>query len=327
MLKLVCLHVSVDLQIHTNTLEVFDISFFRTNPHPFYTLAAELYPGRYRPTPTHAFLNLLHRKSLLLAHFTQNIDCLDLAAGLPASKTIEAHGSFAKQSCIDCHVSYPEDKMREAIESKEPARCGSCAGLVKPDIVFFGEALPPAFHEARQTLPQQADLCIVMGTSLTVQPFASLPQLVPEECPRILVNMEQVGGLGSRADDVLLLGSCDEGVRKLCDVLGWREELERLWREVCPEEVQEERAPRTKEQEIEDEVEKLTQDVDKSLKLAREHDHTTREELGVKIGKHMSGGMENSEMNSGGPAVSKDGQRRDVSGLDHVFPHVKSNLS
>lgn len=218
--------------------------------------------------------------------------------------------------------------MRVAIESKDPARCDSCNGLVKPDIVFFGEALPPAFHEARQTLPQQADLCIVMGTSLTVQPFASLPQLVPEECPRLLFNMEQVGGLGSRADDVLVLGSCDDGVRKLCDVLGWREELESLWREVCPEgQGKEEKVPRTKEEDVEDEVEKLTREVDRSLKLAGEHDRSTREELEGRVERHVDGETEEPEKDGEGLAVMQDGRKKDEGGLKHVFPHLKSNLS
>jgi hypothetical protein len=54
-----------------------------------------------------------------------------------------------------------------------------------------------------------------MGTSLTVQPFASLPQMAKEDVPRLLINQEQVGDLGTRADDVLLLGDCDSGVRKV----------------------------------------------------------------------------------------------------------------
>jgi NAD-dependent histone deacetylase SIR2 len=75
---------------------VFEISYFRENPHPFYALAQELYPGSYRPTITHSFISLLHKKGLLLKLFTQNIDCLEREAGVPDDKIIEAHGSFAK---------------------------------------------------------------------------------------------------------------------------------------------------------------------------------------------------------------------------------------
>jgi NAD+-dependent protein deacetylase SIR2 len=75
---------------------VFSIDYFRNKPEPFYILAQELYPGKYRPTITHSFINLLHKKGLLLKLFTQNIDCLEREAGVPGDKIIEAHGSFAK---------------------------------------------------------------------------------------------------------------------------------------------------------------------------------------------------------------------------------------
>ena len=80
---------------------VFDISFFRDNPLPFYMLAHELYPGKYRPTIAHSFIRLLSDKGLLLKLFTQNIDCLERKAGVPDDKIIEAHGSFAQQHCIE----------------------------------------------------------------------------------------------------------------------------------------------------------------------------------------------------------------------------------
>jgi NAD+-dependent protein deacetylase SIR2 len=76
---------------------------------------------------------------------------------------------------------------------------------------------------------ESADLLIVIGTSLTVHPFASLAGMVEDSCPRVLINLDQVGDFGSRADDVILLGKCDEIVTELCKELGWKEELLRLW--------------------------------------------------------------------------------------------------
>lgn len=250
---------------------VFDISFFRENPIPFYTLAHELYPGRYRPTITHSFIALLHKKELLYKLFTQNIDCLEREAGVPDDLIVEAHGSFARQSCIDCHAPYPADLMRERIDKKEVPRCRApgCSGLVKPEIVFFGEQLPASFFENR-TKPAEADLAIVLGTSLTVQPFASLPGFCGEGVPRLLINKEQVGGLGSRADDVLELGDCDEGVRRLAEALGWLDELEREWAKTAPSKASAHLEAK-KEKEPEDEVEKLTREVDESLKISEKH--------------------------------------------------------
>ncbi|KAF2478266.1 NAD-dependent deacetylase sirtuin-2, partial [Lindgomyces ingoldianus] len=248
---------------------VFNISYFRSNPLPFYTLAQELYPGNYRPTITHSFINLLHQKGLLLKLFTQNIDCLEREAGLPDDMIVEAHGSFAKQSCIECKTPYPEELMKKAIREKSVPRClsDSCDGLVKPEIVFFGESLPEEFFMNRH-LPSQADLCIIMGTSLSVHPFAGLPQLCADETPRVLINQDQVGEVGSRTDDVLLLGDCDDGVKRLAEACGWLEELEEMWRRTAPEKAKEEEKPKkTRDEELEDEVEKLTREVEQSLKL------------------------------------------------------------
>jgi NAD-dependent histone deacetylase SIR2 len=164
---------------------MFDYSFFRSNPVPFYDFAHELYPGKYRPTITHYFVRLLSDKGLLFKLFTQNIDCLERQAGIPGHKIVEAHGSFARQSCIECKAAYPDDLMKEAIQRKEVPYCTTpqCNGVVKPEIVFFGEQLPEEFLKGLSLLPD-ADLCIVMGTSLSVHPFASLPSLCSEGVPR-----------------------------------------------------------------------------------------------------------------------------------------------
>ncbi|RMZ22825.1 hypothetical protein D0859_13150 [Hortaea werneckii] len=262
---------------------VFDIGYFRENPEPFYTLAHELYPGKYRPTITHSFIKLLQDKGTLLKLFTQNIDCLEREAGVSDDKIIEAHGSFARQSCIECGESYPEDEIKKHIDSKEIPRCHSCKGLVKPEIVFFGEQLPAAFFQNRM-LPSQADLCIVMGTSLTVQPFASLPQMTREQTPRVLINKERVGGIGSQPDDILLLGDCDDGVRRFAKACGWLEDLEKLWAQTAPKSATEtlekpaEEAKQDKDEALDNEINKLTREVDETLNLSKWHTEKARGE-------------------------------------------------
>ncbi|KAL2002627.1 hypothetical protein VTN02DRAFT_6335 [Thermoascus thermophilus] len=260
---------------------VFDIHFFRQNPRPFYALARELAPGRYRPTIAHSFVKLLYQKGRLLKHFTQNIDCLERQAGLPGEMIVEAHGSFATQHCIDCKSPFPDDLMKQHVEKGEVPLCQRCNGIVKPDIVFFGEALPEDFFLNR-TLPAAADLCIVMGTSLSVQPFASLPGFCKEGVPRVLINLERVGGLGSRPDDVLLLGDCDAGVRKFARALGWLDELEQLWAETNPDRKarEAESAPlKTRDERLRDEVERLTEEVDRTLAVSNAHQDRVRRHL------------------------------------------------
>ena len=218
------------------------------------------------------------------------------------------------------------------IEKMEVPHCirKSCNGLVKPDIVFFGEALPESFHRNR-SLPAKADLAIIMGTSLTVQPFASLPSFVREEIPRVLINYERVGGLGSRADDVLLLEDCDAGVRKFADALGWREELEREWARSNPnkgerkEQEEQEALPKTRQEKLDDEVEKLTKDIDNSLKLSEETSDRIKAELEKATSPSKSKSSSSSSSKPSDILTTPQTTTSTNSGLNHVFPHLSED--
>ena len=211
--------------------DVFDVEFFRINPKPFYKVLKDLHPAKYAPTLSHYFLTLLEQKGLLSMVFTQNIDCLELRAGLSSDKLVQAHGTFATQRCVDCHTPYPDHDMNAAVKGRCVPRCFAtgCNSPVKPDIVFFGEPLPPHFYNNRE-LVGCADLVLIIGTSLSVQPFSSLPNIAPSGTPRVLFNLERVGQLGTRPDDVLVLGPIDAGIRKLAEELDWLQELDDMWR-------------------------------------------------------------------------------------------------
>ncbi|XP_039267716.2 NAD-dependent protein deacetylase sirtuin-2-like [Styela clava] len=225
---------------------IFEISYFKQKPEAFFTLAKELYPGEFKPTISHYFIKLLETKKLLLRAYTQNIDTLERVAGISDDKIVEAHGTFHTSHCLSCGKSYTQSWMRDVIFKDEIPRCTdeSCGGLIKPDIVFFGESLPPRFHTKRMEDFNKCDLLIVMGTSLKVQPFASLVDSVPDTTPRLLINREKSGsedvmlmmifGGGMRFDDednyrdVFWEGNCDDGCRALCSLLGWLKELDEL---------------------------------------------------------------------------------------------------
>lgn len=235
---------------------------------------------------------------------------------------MEAHGSFATQRCIECKTEYPDERMKEVVGLKEVPRCvrKSCNGLVKPDIVFFGEELPESFQRNR-SLPARADLAIIMGTSLTVQPFASLPSFVREDAPRVLINLERVGSLGSRPGDVLLLGDCDAGVRKFADALGWRDELEEHWKANNPEQSEQEAPLKTRQEKLDDEVEKLTRDIDASLKITGEATERLKAEL-EKDTSQIDKQITTSPTNLLSEQLST---ARDKPSLSHVFPHLKDD--
>lgn len=100
------------------------------------------------PTKTHYFVRLLQEKGMLLRNFTQNIDTLERMTGLDEEYIIEAHGSFATASCIECHRKADSDMVREKALKGQVARCEHCDELIKPDITFFGESLPKRFFDS-----------------------------------------------------------------------------------------------------------------------------------------------------------------------------------
>ena len=136
--------------------------------------------------------------------------------------------------------------MREFVIKNEIPTCDKCSGIIKPDVVLFGENLPKKFWESSSDFPK-CDLLVIMGTSLVVQPFASLAGKVGSSTPRLLINRDNVGDpnmfgsaitsfLGLNPDfdsskknmDVFYKGDCDEGCMELCKLLGWEKELNDL---------------------------------------------------------------------------------------------------
>ncbi|XP_075554409.1 sirtuin 2 isoform X3 [Dermacentor variabilis] len=228
---------------------IFEIGYFRRNPAPFYALARQLFPQDLKPTLSHYFLRLLHEKGLLLRLYTQNIDCLERLAGIPAEAIVEAHGTFHSSHCLSCNHEYSLDWLREQIAAEPVPLCLDCGCPVKPDIVFFGERLPDRFFDLSEEDFARCDLLLIVGTSLQVQPFAGLVDKVHNSIPRLLINLEKCGhsnlvskilGLGCGLDfdseanfrDVALLGTCDSGCREMADRLGWKDDLLRLIEQV-----------------------------------------------------------------------------------------------
>jgi NAD-dependent deacetylase sirtuin 2 len=168
---------------------------------------------------------------------------------------VEAHGSFFTAHCTnsECHKEYHHLDIKDAIMRGSVPRCEACGWLVKPDITFFGEALPQRFSQLVQHDFPQCDLLIVIGTSLQVRPFNELIEWVPTTTPRLLINREEVGkknfisttkpidprvssggsggfrfGECDNHRDAQFLGDCESGILLLAKLLGWQEELEQM---------------------------------------------------------------------------------------------------
>ena len=120
-----------------------------------------------KPNITHCFLKELEDVGKLKAIITQNIDGLHQKAG--SKNVLEIHGTTTKCYCMECKKRYPDEYI---INSKDIPLC-ECGGIVRPDVVLYGEMLPKEYNIAINYI-EKADLLIVAGTSLTVEPASSL---------------------------------------------------------------------------------------------------------------------------------------------------------
>ncbi len=150
--------------------EILSGRYLHKDPERFYKYYREnmLYPSA-EPNGAHKALARLERLGKLTAVITQNIDGLHQAAG--SDKVIELHGSVLRNYCLECRREY---SLEDIIESSGVPHCTLCGSIVRPDVTLYGEALDlNAFYEAEEACIN-ADVLIVGGTSLTVNPAASL---------------------------------------------------------------------------------------------------------------------------------------------------------
>ncbi len=164
--------------------EYADILAFRANPAKVWTMLREMEGliSRARPNPAHLALAELEARGLLLGIITQNVDNLHRAAG--NQRVVEYHGNAWRLRCDVCKTPQP----RETLDSQEPPYYCRCGGLIRPDVVFFGEAIPPAAQAEADELARECDLLLVIGTSGEVAPASYLPYIAKESGAIILEN-------------------------------------------------------------------------------------------------------------------------------------------
>lgn len=207
---------------------IFNLEYFRENPEPFFKLSKEFFSFQeYQPVTAHRFIKALHDQDMLLLNYTQNIDGLELSAGLPINKLVQAHGHTRSAHCIDCGKEYTMAEFQEYVAREEVMFCALCReeddetyrGLVKPDIVFFGERLPVSFATSFHLIAE-ADLVIVMGTALKVFPFAFLVTEVGADVPFVLINRENPGI--QKENFLFLQGDIQETLKEIVAEAQWQ---------------------------------------------------------------------------------------------------------
>eukprot|EP01012_Entosiphon_sulcatum_P053704 TRINITY_DN7394_c0_g1_i1.p1 TRINITY_DN7394_c0_g1~~TRINITY_DN7394_c0_g1_i1.p1 ORF type:complete len:602 (-),score=63.14 TRINITY_DN7394_c0_g1_i1:13-1794(-) len=201
--------------------------------------------GGFRPTPAHVLLRLLDLKGLLLRVYTQNVDGLHHASGLPEHRVFEVHGTKRTVSCSKCHQSYvPQTDYRPELEAilagemEAPPSCKKCGCKLQPDVVLYGDPLPPGFESqvARDFSETGPDCVLVLGTCLQVAPFCALPNMVPRNSVRVLANRPiadclQNGFTPTRRDPTEMYANSGRCVQSSTRLAGRSVSLRSRWRD------------------------------------------------------------------------------------------------
>lgn len=153
--------------------KTFDINYFFVEPEYFYDFARDFLSllEKVEPTFTHLFLAKLEKVGKLRGVITQNIDMLHERAG--TNNVITLHGSIERSFCLNCGKEFSLKEMKEKLKNEKVPKCDICDGLIKPDIVFFGESVHD-FDKAIK-VAMDSDLLLVIGTSLKVYPASLIP--------------------------------------------------------------------------------------------------------------------------------------------------------
>ncbi len=125
-----------------------------------------------RPNPAHEAIAQWQQRFKHLTLVTQNIDGLHQAAG--SRNVIELHGNVWRARCFDCGARH---ELRELRMDHDVPVCIDCGGHMRPDVVLFGEMLPPGAFERAAHEAEACELCFVVGTSAVVYPAASIPEI------------------------------------------------------------------------------------------------------------------------------------------------------
>ena len=196
-------------------MEVAHIDAFRRDPSRYWSVRGPFIKDlkNIKPNEGHVALAKMEEKELLGAIITQNIDGLHHAAG--SRKIVEFHGNVRTLSCVQCRKSVASD---DAPLDDLPPHCG-CGGVLRPDVVMFGEAIPPHALLESERLAENCAVMLVVGTSGIVQPAASLPLIAKRAGAFIVeINPEETP-LTEYASDVFLQGKSGEVLPALYEVI------------------------------------------------------------------------------------------------------------
>jgi NAD-dependent deacetylase len=185
-------------------LESASLSTFRTTPEKFFTwfrpLASQIFHAQ--PNPAHTALAEFEQAGHQSIIITQNIDGLHQKAG--SKQVVEMHGTLRTLSCTQCYKKFQAaEYLTPFIENGMIPQCTSCNGILKPDVILFGEQLPQSAWQVAQQATRQCDLILVAGSSLEVLPVAGLPIQALDHGAHLIIINNTATYVNVRADIVI----------------------------------------------------------------------------------------------------------------------------
>lgn len=155
-----------------------------------------------KPNPAHLAIAEMQEYFRNVAVVTQNIDNLHRRAG--SRKVYELHGNIERNYCIECHTWYNAPGFASSTEDSKVPRCEKCGGLIRPDIVWFGELLPEEDFSNSEKAAEKCNIMFAVGTSAVVYPAARIPLMAKRLGAYLVeINLEETE-LSPLADYVLL---------------------------------------------------------------------------------------------------------------------------
>lgn len=179
--------------------KIFSLDYFHKDPSYYYTMTREFIYSLHevKPSLVHSVLGKLEQQGFIQGVITQNVDLLHQKGG--SKKVYEIHGSPSFHSCLRCSKIYTYEDVCGMLTDYDVPSCTECGGVIKPDITFFGESLPLEVLRTAQEEASKADLMIVLGSSLVVEPAASLPLYTLHNGGKIVIVNDQETYLHEKA--------------------------------------------------------------------------------------------------------------------------------
>ncbi|MFP4020139.1 MAG: SIR2 family NAD-dependent protein deacylase [Halanaerobium sp.] len=169
---------------------ILELKNFYKNPEESWITIKEIfydYFGKAEPNEAHWVIARLEKDAYVKAVITQNIDNLHQKAG--SQKVFEFHGNSRNLVCTECGAKY---SVTDELLAELPPKCKKCGGILKPDFVFFGEAIPEQEEKLSFEEAEKADLFIVIGTTGEVQPASLIPVVAKSKGAKILeINIKK----------------------------------------------------------------------------------------------------------------------------------------